>query len=171
MFGAFGSFFKTNHFDHACEKLEEKKRPAYIRGVTECVRCGYCCWRRPCNLVPSDVNKIAEYLKISASDLFKNYLVVDKIQGSIVIVPARVSQKDLAGGFLPDSNTFDIDTPCIFFAENGLGRGQCKIHKVKPRGGLEWGCWYPDEYPGVTAYRWSEADLKAYFDYTYYAWE
>lgn len=169
MFGS--SFFAASNFASAYQEIEKEKRPAHVRGDLECVKCGCCCWLRPCCLVPSDVDKIAAFLKRSTHDLFENFLVVDKIRGHLVVLPIRASQEELAGGFLPDENTFDINTPCIFLAENSLGGTRCKIHKVKPRGGLEWECWRGDEHSNLSAYEWSEADLKAHFNYTHHAWE
>lgn len=112
-------------------------------GADHCVQCGVCCWRRPCGLVEEDLPLIAAKLNMPVYELFKKMLVVDNVNGLYCVLPRRKSQKDIAGKYVPDDRTYDIDTPCVFFDEDSHN---CKIHDVKPRGGREFKCWDVGEY-------------------------
>lgn len=111
-------------------------RPASESGATECQRSGVCCWRRPCELFPGDVERIADHLEVTPRDVFAQFLVVDEVDGRLMLVPRRGEQD--GGVYLRAEQTYDISTPCIFLdVENG---NACKVHAAKPTGGALWTC-------------------------------
>ncbi len=42
-----------------------------------CKRCGKCCIRYPCSLLPEDVPAISRFLHLTEEELFRKYLVID----------------------------------------------------------------------------------------------
>lgn len=111
-------------------------RPAYETGASECQRSGICCWRRPCDLYPGDEVRLAQHLGLSVQETFKKYLVVDEFAGRLRLLPRR-GQQD-GGEYLTDSQTFDIDTPCVFLRPDE--QNACSVHPAKPTGGASWSC-------------------------------
>lgn len=108
-------------------------RPAYVSGASGCQRSGVCCWRRPCDLVPGDVERLAAHLGITPAETFLEYLVVDEFGGELRLLPRRGQQ---AGGhYLTTRETYQIDTPCVF-----LDGKTCRVHDAKPTGGARWHC-------------------------------
>ena len=140
MFGMFQNMFREDEFLRKMGALQKKLKPAMYIKETKCLKCSYCCWQRPGSLDISDVENIAKFLKINAGELFKNYLVVDRIGGETeyCLLPRRKSQEDIVGKFVPTDRTFDIDTPCVFLDED---KKLCSIHEVKPQGCARMECW------------------------------
>ena len=151
----FGMVFnpKADKFRYELNKVFEKCSTAKKTNKKVCQKCGFCCWTRPCNLVKDDVKKIADFLHISELELFSKYLVVDQIKGKLVVLPRRKSQEDIAGKYVPDDRTYDIDTPCVFLNEKNL----CQIHAVKPFGGRNHECWKDTIIPD---YSWKKEDVE-----------
>lgn len=140
------SFQLQNSFIRKLKDLEAEKISAVKIGEEKCQKCGLCCWVRPCDISEKDIPKIAKFLKVSEQDLFKNYLIVDKINSTLCILPRRVEQEDIAGTFISYDRTYDLDSPCIFLSEDNT----CKIYPVRPQGAKEAFCWTPvDKYKPI----------------------
>jgi Fe-S-cluster containining protein len=116
----------------------DRRNPSSKSGKKECSRCGFCCWRRPCDLDEEDVVRIAEYLQIDVKSLFKKFLVVDEYNGYLVVKPRRIYQE--GGVYLTPAQTFETE-PCIFMVE--VQGNACAIHSCKPRVAKEHECWVP----------------------------
>ena len=101
-----------------------------------CNRCGTCCTTHPCALAPDDLGKIAFFLRMSCTDVFRRYLVLDYTIASgrklRYLCPARVGDKP---GRAVDWDWAFIGSPCIFLHGNS-----CAIEPVKPRGGRTYSC-------------------------------
>lgn len=136
--------------DHPC---------AYDVCASECLRCGRCCLQRPCDLTPDDIEKMAKHLGITKQEFFAQYCVVDSMlpgmdTNSFNIVLRRHSQKPAK--FLSWERTYDIDTPCVFYENNG-----CKIHDCKPRTGVFGKCWGElDTDPHDLVHKWTEQEIR-----------
>lgn len=112
-------------------------RPANMTGATTCQRSGVCCWRRPCELHPGDPERLAAHLGITTQEVIRDYLVVDRLDHGVVLLPRRVQQD--GGRYLSASQTYDIETPCVFLDQSG-GPGSCRVQEAKPTGGAQWSC-------------------------------
>jgi len=73
MFGIFQKF-KHQIFMH---ELEVSFKTAQKMGIKECLKCGFCCHRRPCIPTPNEVEKIAEFFNLSVIDLIEKYFCID----------------------------------------------------------------------------------------------
>jgi Fe-S-cluster containining protein len=129
---------------------------AHDKNEKECIKCGFCCWQRPCYLDKEDVKNIANFLNITEEDLFETYLCVDEIKNKLILLPIRHQQKNWAGEYLPSERTFDCDTPCIF---NDEKTNLCKIHEVKPVGGRSMFCNDP-KITTACLIEWNKKDLE-----------
>ncbi len=135
--------------------MERRHPPARATGATSCQRSGLCCWQRPCELGPGDPERIAAHLGTSAAALFREYLVVDRFDLGLCLLPRRTEQE--GGRFLRDDETYDVDTPCVFLTAEHA----CRIHDVKPAGGRQFACWLPKtERAALPRYTWTTADLE-----------
>jgi len=99
-----------------------------------CKKCVSACRRDPGRLVPADVRKIADFLKIGAAELCRGYLVRIPAKGRDghvqFLAPAKIkARRFLAapGSVVPDYYA-DEAGRCVFLSE----QGQCLIHEVKP---------------------------------------
>lgn len=117
-------------------------RPANRTGATTCQRSGVCCWRRPCELHPGDPERLAAHLGITTSELMRDYLVVDRLDPGVVLLPRRVQQD--GGRYLTVSQSYDVETPCVFLDQSG-GPSSCRVQEAKPTGGAQWSCTMTDE--------------------------
>jgi Fe-S-cluster containining protein len=100
-----------------------------------CIRRGLCCKNNPGWFAPGEVEKAADFLKMSTDQFIRSYLLIDGIHtpeyGWIdVFVPARLNR---FGEFdLPPLSRVDdiyrfTSGPCVFYHENG-----CDIYPVRP---------------------------------------
>jgi len=151
----FDNFYLREIAKEGLNKISNDRKSASDLGLDHCNQCGTCCWRRPCSLVKKDIPTIAKYLNITEKELFNKYLVVDEITwSSLVILPRRHSQEDLAGKYVPSNRTYDMDTPCVFFDDE---KRICAIHNVKPTGGRSYGCYSKNNEH--QDYSWDEEDV------------
>jgi Fe-S-cluster containining protein len=90
-----------------------------------CVRCGCCCFQKPGNLDLNDVDILSKHFKLTVKEFFKQYLILDNINGIWSVLPRRDHQK--GGRFIPWQETYDTDSSCVFFKDNS-----CVIHDKKP---------------------------------------
>lgn len=129
-------------------------------GATNCQRSGVCCWQRPCDLFPGDAERMAALLKISPTEVFREYLIVDDLgDGSgLRLLPRREQQT--GGRYLTVAETYDIDTPCVFLdVANG---NACRVQAAKPHGGARFHCTMaPAEIAALPPPRWTEEQLVA----------
>lgn len=105
----------------------------------ECKKCGRCCCKMPCGLIPEDLGIIANYLNISVDELIDKYMVVDyhsaeEEDGGILyyIAPRR---KDDDCFKIAEYGWAFSKVPCIFLENKENGDRICSIHLVKPYGG------------------------------------
>ena len=100
---------------------------------TACDRCGDCCGRYPCNLLPTDVEPIAQYTNIPVQKLIDKYLILDYYanQGEAddyFLVPKRITDKEetthASWGWA------FTNAPCIFlkYITDGSHPTMCVIH-------------------------------------------
>ena len=144
------------------ESLHGKR--AVDLGKNECTRCGACCARRPCIPTPTELEKIAEYLHMSAKEAIQKYFVIDRMpfHSEYFIFPAKKSQEDLTGAFVPAYRTFD-EGYCIFFDQE---KRACKIYPVRPRTAREQNCWQKDNGKATeqALAAWKRCDIKKQFN-------
>lgn len=113
------------------EKVERK----------ECIRCGECCYKFPCDFSPSDIGIIAKHLDMTAKEFFHKYLFAfDRVDNVISVLPIRAGMERLAGKRLHflDSSVLH-EEQCIFYDTELRG---CKLHEIhKPSGAVSLKCW------------------------------
>ena len=82
----FGNFAKSDRFYREIQsKKKELMEGIDNKNQSSCLCCTVCCWVRPCNLAEGDIEKIAEFLKITPKELFKKYLCVDDAGASLYV--------------------------------------------------------------------------------------
>lgn len=132
------SFLRARRYDERLVQIRKQAKPAEDTGATSCQRSGYCCWKRPCDLYPGDVERLAAFLGLSVEETFKRYLIVDEWDDKLHLLPRRGQQ--VGGRYLTSLETFDIDTPCVFLDTSEGADNACKVHAAKPTGGAHWHC-------------------------------
>jgi len=139
MIGLFNSILLMDMYRAKLRNLGDTLRPSAKKiGATECQRCGLCCWQRPCSWDKEALERLAALKGIIPAEAFKKYFVVDSVNGTdLYLFPIRKSQQRFAGEYLPSDETYCIDTPCIFLAEENV----CECHDIKSRVTVEMGCW------------------------------
>ena len=124
------------------ERLEELKKkkmnPAHLRGKKECVKCGFCCHKRTCIPSPTELKKIAEFLKMGLNETIKKYFAFDKNATYFYfhLKPLGKNILDLGGQFIPANRTWN-EGKCIFLDE----KNKCKIYLVRPKSARTQECW------------------------------
>jgi Fe-S-cluster containining protein len=99
-----------------------------------CNECISACLNDPGRLVPSDMPKMSRYLKISESDLKKNYLVIVSIKINGLAANALAPAKKSGRRFIAEPGTIAPDYyskekgRCIFLDD----KERCLVHEVKP---------------------------------------
>lgn len=122
--------------------LELKLRPARLRGLNHCVKCGFCCSVRTCIPSPDEVKEIASFLHITVEGAIAKYFGLDRLLNSFWITstyflkPVGSNIRDLAGKFIPAERTYN-EGRCIFLDEENL----CKIYAVRPKDARRRKCW------------------------------
>lgn len=86
-----------------------------------CEGCQNACSYKPGWFKFGEIEKVANYLKISLKELFDNYLAVDWYKDLFVLAPVLINEEP--GGMYP----YNPKGECIFFEKN-----KCKIHAVAP---------------------------------------
>ena len=114
-----------------------KTKRAVDLNKKECVRCGFCCYQRPCVPTPNELFKIAKYLKMESKEMINKYFLFEEISGNKCIIPIKESQEDIAGTFPDWMRSYDSGF-CIFFDKE---KKLCKIYKVRPKQAKRTGCW------------------------------
>lgn len=135
-------------------QMIEKAHPtAKTQGSDNCCRSGVCCWRRPGELSPDDLDKLAAHLGLTAPETFRQFCVVDKIDGLIL----RLRRAHEEGGrMLTWRDTYDLDTPCVFLDRN---ESKCKVHEAKPANCAAYKCWTDNPVREMPV--WTEGALTA----------
>lgn len=119
----------TRQFERRRHGKECTTRPA----SDVCERCGFCCHCAPGALAREDFDKIAEFLKISVTELVEKYITLHDNGPKGNLYPAivrRGQEGNESGGYLSTRGSWDTE-PCVFY-EDRNGKGFCKIHPVKP---------------------------------------
>ncbi|PPD58055.1 YkgJ family cysteine cluster protein [Dehalogenimonas etheniformans] len=140
-------------------RLMSLRNPMAVKfGVKSCQRCGQCCLRF-CTPRPDEIEPIANYLKISVSELIGKYMVIDTPDCKTFFLRwAKHGEEDITGGRIPTLRTYDRGY-CIMFNEKTR---TCLIHPVRPREARYVKCWRQDngldrnEW-GISA--WKENDI------------
>ncbi len=122
------------------EELESKFQTAEKMGVNHCLKCGFCCCRRPCVPTPDEVKPIADFLGLSVRDLIFKYFCIDSNEGNIFIKPVGVNQLDLRGHYIPWDRTYN-EGKCVFLQEDN----SCMIYSVRPKMARQFECWKKDD--------------------------
>ena len=122
----------------------------------ECIKCGFCCLQRPCIPTPKEFEEIAKFLDITPSEALKKFFVIDALEtgGTKFVFPAKESQLDITGHYVPWRRTYD-EGYCIFFDKT---EKKCKIWIVRPNTARVMECW-------------SNSDEKVARDEALKAWE
>ena len=132
--------------------LEGKLKPARIRKLKKCVRCGYCCHVRTCVPTPDELIKISRFLKKSIKETIEKYFGIDVAEGVYFVRPLGVNIKDLAGKFIPWERTYD-EGKCIFLRKMPF-KTKCKIYPVRPKQARVLKCWKEErEYNYLKSWR------------------
>ena len=154
-----GIMLRTRYIEWASQ-LEKVLQPASLQGKTECVRCGFCCARRPCIPTPDELKVIAEFLGMELKEAVKKYFVGDVLGGKSIeyVFPAKHSQEDVVGEFLPARRTYD-EGYCILYDEEGRG---CTIQSVKPRSARDAKCWEDTDTLTPALETWRGIDIEEY---------
>ena len=140
--------------------LSERERcfSAKRLGLKECQRCGYCCIFLTCVPRPNEMEPIAKFLGLTAIELARKYMVVDKYVNTHYFLSfAKEGQKDVTGTYIPQERMLD-QGHCIFFDKENKG---CKIHQVRPEEAKDWSCWEdsPDDAYSTGASHWRRFDI------------
>ena len=87
-------------------------------------------------------------LGLTPEQLFKQYLVVDQMDGTLMLLPRRVHQD--GGEMIGWRETHSVETPCVFLdIPNG---NACRIHDVKPVSCREFKCWEKGSHSGLVEF-------------------
>jgi len=149
-----GWIWESEYIDWV-KREKKERRPASVRGIEECVKCGWCCCLRTCVPRSEELERIAGFLRMSVAEMIRKYMVGDKMQGHTFLRFANTAQASITGKFLSARNTYD-QGECLLF-ENGVG---CKIHPVRPRDAAEMECWVKkDGEPYEAIKSWPEGKL------------
>lgn len=119
-------------------ELENQFQTAGKLGKKECQKSGFCCHKRPCIPTPTELKKIAEFLKMSSVELINKFYAIDRNSGSknYYLKPTGVNITDLAGKFIPGVRTFN-EGKCVLLNEDNT----CSIHSVRPLSARLMKCW------------------------------
>jgi len=156
----FMGMFARVEYDTWLDRLIQERKPAHTRGLTECVRCGFCCARKTCVPTPDELPAIAEFLGIDVSTLVKKYMVGDYNHGHNFLRWANTAQGDVLGEFLDDARTFDKGDCLLFSAGQG-----CIINDVAPAEAQAHACWLddrPDEEVYKSIEAWDDGDMEKF---------
>jgi Fe-S-cluster containining protein len=136
---------------------QQKRNPAGEQGKTECVRCGFCCAVRTCVPLPSELDSIAEHLKVGVKEMIATYMVGDQIDGHYFLRWANTEQTDVLGKFLSARRTYDQGV-CILYDEPEC---VCRIYPVCPVDAKRQRCWEDDGSDRYdTIKQWQDGDLE-----------
>lgn len=146
-----------------CERREYlKKNPsAAMLGKKECVQCGFCCLTRPGDLTPDDIQRLADFFKMTVKDFFQQYCVVDgleteMINDSFVVLLRRNHQP--GNWFVSFEETYSVKTPCVFFQNK-----ECVVHDCKPACCTRHKCWDNETAPNMAfeyAHKWTRGEIE-----------
>lgn len=125
------------------EGQRNKCEKAIDLGKKQCARCGFCCLQRPCLPTPNEIKKIAKFLKLTPKEAIKRYFVIDAFEAGDTkfAFPAKHSQKDITGTYIPYERTYDRGY-CIFF---NVKERACQIYSVRPKQAQIMKCWNESE--------------------------
>lgn len=124
---------------------------AYAQKLDHCVNCGTCCLKRPGNLTKADFSRLAEHLKMSRQEFFRQFCMVDIIRGTLGVILRR--QHQTGGKWVSVEETWSVASPCVFYSEDG-----CRVHKIKPTMCARTECW--DQKPlNYDQFYWSEEEM------------
>jgi len=88
-----------------------------------------------------DVDRISSHLGLTPQEFFQQYCVVDVNDDGYKILLRRRGEKAIAGELLSAAQTWNIDTPCVFLADN-----LCQVHDVKPAECAGFHCWLKEDH-------------------------
>lgn len=159
MFGILEAWNAREVFNAEMRRRWKKRPRATDLGESKCRRCGNCCWQRPPRLSPEDLERLAQLKELTPREFFERYCVVDD-PGNSELGPVliRASQRSYAGEWLPDSETFSLEAPCIFL-DDEQGVARCKVHAHKPEECRGMECWDVREH--AERHAWTTAELCA----------
>jgi len=99
-----------------------------------CKECVSACNNDPGRLVPGDIHKLSQFMKIAANDLKENYLVRVPVTSNGHTVYALAPAKRKGQRFIAEPGTVapgyyaEEKGRCIFLDD----RDMCSVHEVKP---------------------------------------
>jgi len=139
MYGFMSSIMARQRYAEYIESEKAKHTRAVDVGKSECTRCGYCCLQRPCIPTPDELEKIIEFLGLTAFDAIKKFFLIDSLgtDETKFIFPAKETQLDITGKYIPSERTFD-EGYCIFYDKR---EHNCKIWPVRPKTARVMECW------------------------------
>jgi Fe-S-cluster containining protein len=154
MFG----FMRAAQEEQRLKILEQELASAHVLGKRHCVRCGFCCHKRTCIPTPTELRKIAKFLKMTPQALIDKYYAIDELDGIYHVKPLGKNIKDLAGKFIPNDRTYN-EGKCVFLLKNNV----CKIYSVRPRYARETKCWDENALVADGLKTWKRNALKREF--------
>ena len=119
-------------------RKEAEPQRAVDQGKTSCCRSGLCCWQRPGQISKTDIVRMAAHAGQSVQDFFREKCVVDtNAREGLTVRPRRKGQE--GGRYLSASDTYDIETPCLFLDTEH--QNACLMQEAKPTECATSGCW------------------------------
>ena len=85
-------------------------------------------------------------------EFFLTFCVVDPSPGVNVPLLRRKHQEAIAGTYLSTLESYSIQSPCVFLADDS----SCSVHAIKPESCKNQGCWYQGTPVKAT---WTRAEL------------
>jgi len=119
------------------ELQRQVHQTAALQGKKHCLKCGFCCLRRPCVPTPEEFKVIAAFLRLTPQELAQQYAVVDERLGKYHILWANEAQTDVLGTLLSPQRTWDKGY-CLFFDRK---TANCRIWPVRPLTAKVTKCW------------------------------
>jgi len=150
--------FLEEQFMVALERDQATALSARRLGINTCQRCGHCCLGVTCVPCPSEIEIIANYLKMSVRELVKKYMVIDIFEtGNFFLRFAKEGQEDITGTFMPIERSYDFGY-CILYNK---GSKECSIHPVRPQEARDWNCWQAKTRKDLSdgSLAWERADI------------
>lgn len=133
--------------------------------VNYCVKCGFCCNKRPCIPTYKEFMRLCNFLNLSVKETIQKYFCIDvnNFSDCYYPKPAGINQLDLLGKFIPLVRTFN-EGKCIFLSDDNL----CKIYKVKFKSAEIYECWKNNDnskYTQILNKSWFNHRLQDIYDF------
>lgn len=151
---------RAMHYYSKLRWLMETRASAKSRGDMRCHQCGICCWNQPGALTHEDIETLAANHGMTINGFFSRYCVVSERLGARVPRLVRANEEHLAGRYITDAQSWNIDAPCVFLVEEN-GVSTCGVYTKRPAECMVSKCWELASRVDAMQIAWSDSELIA----------